>query len=67
MAKFKPKPRNCKNCGKVFPAMRFWAKFCSPACRIAYWRKTHPQLSPEERKKLAEDIKKIKERLMIDD
>jgi len=58
MAKFKPESRRCKNCGKTFIATRFWAKYCSPACRVAYYRKTHPQLSPEE-------LAQIKERLGI--
>lgn len=58
MIKFKPERRKCKNCNKDFTAMRSWARYCSDACRIAYFRKTHPQLSPEE-------LKEIKERLGI--
>lgn len=59
MAKFKPERRKCKNCGKEYTAIRSWAKFCSDTCRIANYRKSHPQLSPEE-------LKQIKERLGID-
>ena len=59
MIKFIPEKRICKNCGKEYMARRKWAKYCSDACRIAYFRKTHPQLSPEE-------LKQIKERLGIE-
>jgi len=58
MAKFKPERRTCKNCGKSYTAMRYWAKYCSASCRIAYFRKTHPHISPEE-------LKQIKDRLGI--
>jgi len=60
MKKFKPIKRNCKYCGKTFTAIRSWHIFCpnNGKCRIAYYRKTHPYLSPEE-------LKEIKSKLGI--
>jgi len=58
--KFKPVPRKCKSCGKTFTAMRSWARYCDASCRMAYFRKTHPLLTPEE-------LKQIKDRLGLND
>jgi len=58
MTKSKPEKRICKNCDEEYEATRLWQKFCSDRCRTAYYRKTHPQLSPEE-------LKQIKARLGI--
>jgi len=58
MAKFKFNKRRCKSCGEGFMATRFWHEYCSDVCRVAYYRKTHPQLSPEE-------LRQIKEKLGI--
>lgn len=55
---FEPEERKCKNCNKSYVAKRFWAKYCSSTCRIAYYRKIHPKISPE-------DLKQIKEKLGI--
>jgi len=58
LAKFKAEKRICKNCDEEYEVSRYWQKFCSDKCRTAYYRKTHPQIS-------AEELKRIKDRLGI--
>jgi len=48
----------CKNCGKIFSALRPHAKYCSSSCRMQAWRITHPYITPEE-------LKEMKDRLGI--
>lgn len=48
MGRFKPLNRKCKNCKTEFLAKREWHVFCSPKCRLDFWRDSKVFLTAEE-------------------
>ena len=33
--------RTCERCGANYEPARTWQRFCSSACRLAYWREVY--------------------------
>ena len=40
----------CKNCEHKFNPTRKWQKFCSPKCRLQYWRSHKAEIGQLQKK-----------------
>jgi hypothetical protein len=61
--KFKPEERKCKNCKKIFTALRDHQRFCSPHCRLDFWRKKYSD--PQKISELEARIEILEKRVGI--